>query len=190
MGHFEPLFLSPPRSGSGKGQRKDLTSKQSLEFSLIRTEPHVRVPPHTAQVAKALSFALGKRFAVAKLTASLSARAKLRPRLLVASGRLIPSPEIQVSTGKNLLIPRGRAGLEASYLSPISPPFLLLVDPMAARKGDLVLYSGDLFPTEARKLPSCPRSHSVNRKGKPTHPSAPLVDRCGFTKRLSTVHSR
>ena len=63
---------------------------------------------------------------------------------------------------------------------------------MAARKGDLVLYSGDLFPTEARKLPSCPRSHSVNRKGKPTHPSAPLVvvDRCGFTKRLSTVHSR
>ncbi|KAF3773343.1 hypothetical protein EJ110_NYTH55527, partial [Nymphaea thermarum] len=37
-------------------------------------------------LAKALSFALGKRFAVAKLTASLSARAKLRPRLLVASG--------------------------------------------------------------------------------------------------------
>ncbi|CAN1350359.1 hypothetical protein LINPERPRIM_LOCUS42136, partial [Linum perenne] len=56
---------------------------------------------------------------------------------------------------------------------------------MAARKGDLVLYSGDLFPTEARKLPSCPRSHSVYQKGKPTHPSALLVDRCGFTKRLS-----
>lgn len=73
----------------------------------------MRVPPHTAQVAKALS---GKRFAVAKLTASLLARAKLRPRLLVASGRLLPSPEIQVSTGKDLLIPRGRAGLEASYL--------------------------------------------------------------------------
>ncbi|CAN4128426.1 unnamed protein product [Withania somnifera] len=197
MGHFDPLFLSSsPGSGSGKGQRKDLISKQSLEFSLIRTEPHVRVPPHTAQVAKALSFALGKRFAVAKLTASLSARAKLRPRLLVASGRLIPSPEIQVSTGKDLLIPRGRAGLEASYLLPISPPsfswvslrFLdrLLpnavppVDPMAARKGDLVLYSGDIFPTETRKLPSW----------KPTHLSAPLVDRCGFTKRLSTVHSR
>lgn len=84
----------------------------------------MRVPPHTAQVAKALSFALGKRFAVAKLTASLLARAKLRPRPsyhFVASGRLIPSPEIQVSTGKDLLIPRGRAGLEASYLSPISP---------------------------------------------------------------------
>lgn len=122
------------------------------------------------------TFALGKRFAVAKLTASLSARAKLRPRLLVASGRLIPSPEIQVSTGKDLFLPRGRAGLEASYLSPISPGTLkgfldrLLpnavpsrflvpiplglpcsqVDPMAARKGDLVLYSGDLLPTEAR----------------------------------------
>ncbi|KAL8460446.1 hypothetical protein ACS0TY_032113 [Phlomoides rotata] len=127
-----------------------------------------------------LSFALGKCFAVAKL----------RPRLLVASGRLIPSPEIQVSTGKDLLIPRVRAGLEASYLLPISPPpFNNKVDPMAARKGDLVLYSGVLFPTEAHKLPSCPRSHSMNRKGKPTHLSTPLVDRCGFTKRLSTVHS-
>jgi len=41
--------------------------------------------------------------------------------------RLFPSPEIQVSTDKDLLIPRGRAGLEASYLSPILPPFLLLV---------------------------------------------------------------
>ncbi|KAL4386847.1 hypothetical protein GQ457_09G023000 [Hibiscus cannabinus] len=71
---------------------------------------------------------------------------------------------------------------------PLGLPYLQ-VDPMAARKGDLVLYSGDLFPIEARKLPSCPRSHFVNRKGKPTHPSAPLLDRCGFTKRLSTVHS-
>ena len=32
----------------------------------------------------------------------------------------------------------------------------LQVDPMAARKkGDLVLYFGDRFPTEARKPPSC-----------------------------------
>nr|GMC58010.1 hypothetical protein DEO72_LG2g3861 [Ipomoea batatas] len=39
MGHFDPLFLSSsPGSGSGKGQRKDLTSKQSQDFSLIRTE--------------------------------------------------------------------------------------------------------------------------------------------------------
>ena len=34
------------------------------------------------------SFALGKRFAVAKLTGSLSPRAMLRSRLLVTSGRL------------------------------------------------------------------------------------------------------
>ena len=40
------------------------------------------------------SFALGKRFAVAKLTASLSTRAKHQPRLLVTSGRLFSSPEI------------------------------------------------------------------------------------------------
>jgi len=33
----------------------------------------------------------------------------------------------------------------------------LQVDPMVARKkGDRVLYSGDLFPPEARKPPSCP----------------------------------
>lgn len=60
---------------------------------------------------------------------------------------------------------------------------------MAARKGDLMLYSGDLFPIEACKLPSCPRSHSMNRKGKPIHLSAPLIDRCGLTKRLSIIHS-
>jgi len=49
---------------------------------------------------------------------------RLSTRVLI---RLFPSPEIQLSTGKDLLIPRGRAGLEASYLFPISPPFLLLV---------------------------------------------------------------
>jgi len=60
----------------------------------------------------------------------------------------------------------------------------LQVDPMGSRKkGYVVLYSGDLFPTEPRKPPSCPRTYSVNRKGKPTHPSAHLVDWCGFTKR-------
>ena len=46
-----------------------------------------------------------------------------------------------------------------------------------------MFYFGDLFPTEPRKPPSCPRSYSVNRKGKPTHPSAHLVDWCGFPKR-------
>jgi len=52
----------------------------------------------------------------------------------------------------------------------------LQFEPMTGRKkGDLVLYSGDLFPTEASKPPSCPRSHFVNRKGKPTHTSTPLI---------------
>ena len=60
------------------------------------------------------SFALGKRFAVAKLTPSLSPTDKLRPRMLVTSGRLFRHPEIQVITGKDLLIRRGQAGLEAS----------------------------------------------------------------------------
>ncbi|CAN1249696.1 hypothetical protein LINPERPRIM_LOCUS7215, partial [Linum perenne] len=66
----------------------------------------------------------------------------------------------------------------------------LQIDPIIAREDDLVLYSGDIFPTEAHKLPSCPRSHFVYQKEKPTHPSALLVDRRGFTKCLNTVHSR
>ncbi|KAJ4969433.1 hypothetical protein NE237_016134 [Protea cynaroides] len=77
---------------------------------------------------------------------------------------------------------RERAGVEHAIGSEGNSP--VKVDPMAARKGDLVLYSGDLFPTEARKLPSCPRSDSVNRKGKPTHPSAPLVDAVRFYEAL------
>ena len=41
------------------------------------------------------------------------------------------------------------------FLFPLGLP-CLQVDPMSARnKGDLVLYSGDLFPTEARKPLSC-----------------------------------
>jgi len=78
------------------------------------TTPFQIKPWRFAHSKRNKSFTLGKRFAVAKLTASLSPRAKLRPRLLVTSGRLFPSPEIQVSTGKDLLIPRSRAGLDAS----------------------------------------------------------------------------
>lgn len=39
----------------------------------------------------------------------------------------------------------------------------LHVDFMEAKKGNLVLYSNDLFFIEARKLPSCPISHFINR---------------------------
>jgi len=45
-----------------------------------------------ASVVRSESFALGKRFAVAKLTASLSPRAMLRPRMLVTSRRLFRHP--------------------------------------------------------------------------------------------------
>ncbi|CAN1156746.1 hypothetical protein LINPERPRIM_LOCUS20387, partial [Linum perenne] len=44
-------------------------------------------------------------------------------------------------------------------------------------------------------LPRHANSHRVQdhilciKKGKPTHPSALLIDRCSFTKCLSTVHS-
>ena len=64
------------------------------------------------------SFALGKRFAVAKLTASLSPRVKLRPRLLVTSGRVFHHPRSLDSSRPGRL---GRK-LIVSYLT----PFLLL----------------------------------------------------------------
>ena len=46
------------------------------------------------------SFALGKRFAVAKLTTSLSPRAKLRLRLLFTSGRLFRHPRSKSAPAK------------------------------------------------------------------------------------------
>jgi len=46
------------------------------------------------------SFALGKRFTAAKLTARLSPRAKLRPRLLVTSGRLFRHPRSNSALAK------------------------------------------------------------------------------------------
>ena len=46
------------------------------------------------------SFALGKRFAVANLTTSLSPRAKLRPRMLVTSRRLFRHPRSKSSPAK------------------------------------------------------------------------------------------
>jgi len=50
----------------------------------------------------------------------------------------------------------------SNFWLPLGTFTLSKIDPMAARKCDLVLYLSDLFPTEARKLPSCLRSHSVN----------------------------
>ena len=46
------------------------------------------------------SFALGKRFAVAKLTANLSPTAKLRPRMLVTSRRLFRHLRFKLAPAK------------------------------------------------------------------------------------------
>ena len=71
------------------------------------------------------SFALGKRFAVAKLTASLSPRAKLRPRLLVTSGAFsvtrVPSQHRQRSLDSS------RSGMLGSKLIvAYLTPFLII----------------------------------------------------------------
>jgi len=67
------------------------------------------------------SFALGKRFAVAKLSASLSPRAKLRPRLLVTSGRLFRHPRSKSAPERSLDSSRPgrlRSKLIVAYLTP------------------------------------------------------------------------
>ena len=66
-----------------------LISYESILRRMCRLEKALEV---RASGESSESFALGKRFAVAKLTASLSPRAKLRPRLLVTSGRLFRHP--------------------------------------------------------------------------------------------------
>ncbi|KAF3672009.1 hypothetical protein FXO38_06334 [Capsicum annuum] len=164
-----PLYLSSsPGSGLGKGQHKDLISKQSLEFSFIRMG-----------LARKWDL-LSSKYTLLGWDGSYY----LSP--LRTAHASFPAYGL---SGEVPFHHACRAGLEASYLLPISPPSFSWVDPMAARKGDLMLYSSDIFPTETRKLPSYPRSYSVNQKRKPTHLSAPIIDRCGFTKRLSTVHS-
>ena len=67
------------------------------------------------------SFALGKRFAVFKLSASLSPRAKLRPRMLVTSGRLFFHPRSKQHWQRSLDFSRpSRLGskLIVAYLTP------------------------------------------------------------------------
>ena len=62
---------------------------ESILKSMCPSEKALEV---RASVVRSESFALGKHFAVAKLTASLSPRAKLRPRLVFTSGRLLRHP--------------------------------------------------------------------------------------------------
>jgi len=62
---------------------------ESILRSMCPSEKAMKV---RASGERSESFALGKRFAVAKLTASLSPRVMLRSRLLVTSGRLFHHP--------------------------------------------------------------------------------------------------
>jgi len=70
---------------------------ESILRSLCPLEKDLQV---RKSVERSESFALGKRFAVAKLTASLSPRARLRPRLLVTYGRLFRIPRSKSAPAK------------------------------------------------------------------------------------------
>jgi len=78
-----------------------------------------------ASGSRSESFALGMRFAVAKLTASLSPRAMLRSRLLVTSGRLFRHPRSKSAPPKSLDSSRtGR--LESKLIVAYLTPFLII----------------------------------------------------------------
>ena len=70
------------------------------ESILRSTCPSEKALEVRASGVRSESFALGKLFAVAKLTTSLSPRAKLRPRLLVISGRLFRHPRSMSAPAK------------------------------------------------------------------------------------------
>jgi len=97
------LLLSqhqPQKNTSNEGlfnRRVLLIPYESILRSMCPLEKALEV---RASVERSESFALGKCFAVAKLTASLSPRAKLRPRLLVTSGRLFRHPRSKSSRTK------------------------------------------------------------------------------------------
>ena len=70
---------------------------ESILRSMCPSEKAMKV---RASGERSESFALGKRFAVAKLTASLSPRAMLRSRLVVTSGRLFRHPRSKSAPAK------------------------------------------------------------------------------------------
>jgi len=75
----------------------ELIPYESILRSMCPSEKALKV---RASGERSESFALGKRFAVAKLTASLSPRAMLRSRLLVTSGRLFRHPRSKSAPAK------------------------------------------------------------------------------------------
>ena len=70
---------------------------ESILRSMCPSEKALEV---RASVERSESFALGKRFGVATLTASLSPRVKIRLRLLVTSGRLFRHPRSKSAPAK------------------------------------------------------------------------------------------
>jgi len=95
-----------------------LITYESVVRSMCPSEKALEV---RASVVRSESFALGKRFAVTKLTASLSPRAKLRPRLLVTFGPLFRYPRPMSARERSLDSSRqGRLGskLIVAYLTP------------------------------------------------------------------------
>ena len=74
-----------------------IISYESILRSMCPSEKALEV---RASVERSESFALGKRYAVPKLTTSLSPRAKLRPRLLVTSGHLFRHPRSKSAPAK------------------------------------------------------------------------------------------
>ena len=75
-----------------------LISYESILRIMCPSEKALEV---SASVERSESFALGKRFNVATLTASLSPRAKIRTRLLVTSGCLFRHPRSKSAPAKN-----------------------------------------------------------------------------------------
>ena len=102
-GDSDPLLLSqhqPQKDTSNEGlfdRGVVLIPYESILRSMCPSENALEV---RASVVRSESFALGKRFAVAKLTASLSPTAKLRPRMLVTAGRLFRHPRSKSALAK------------------------------------------------------------------------------------------
>ena len=91
---------------------------ESILRSMCPSERALKVP---TSGERSESFALGKRFVVAKLTTSISPRAMLQSRLLVTSGQLFRNLRSKLASERSLDSSRpGRLGskLIINYLTP------------------------------------------------------------------------
>jgi len=117
--------ISPEKDTSKEGLFDHgvlLIPYESILRSMCPSEKAMEVH---ASVERSESFALGKRFAVAKLTASLSPRAKLQPRLLSTYGRLFRHPRSKLAPTKiSWFLASGPAWKKANCR--LSHPFLII----------------------------------------------------------------